>query len=195
MSYAIHSATAARFEDVRAILGPKRPGAQGCWCLAFLLGHARESELHGDARAEAMRSLCRRRAHAPGVLAYDDGDVVGWAGISPWNEVHEFSHGRRYPELETDGAWVLWCIRVRAGHSAQGVATALIDGARDYAVRRGASAVLGFPVDNGETKVNRTLASVGVRRMFDRAGFRHVGDVDGTRDGFRQVAMRWDAQG
>lgn len=106
-------ATGARFEDVRTILGPKREGAQGCWCLSVRLGPEEDAELRGEARAEAVAKLCRRRAHAPGVLAYDDGG-----------------------------------------------------------------------------KVDRTLASVGTRRMFEQAGFTIDGHLDGSRDGFRQAVMR-----
>lgn len=189
MSFTIRPATAARFDDVAAVIGPKRPGSQGCWCLAFLVGHGRESTLHADERAEELRSLCRRRAHAPGVLAYDGADVVGWAGVSPWDDVYEFSHGRRYPDLATEGAWVLWCLRVMAGRSGQGVASALIPGAVRYARSKGAARLYAFPIDNGGAKVDRTLASVGVRSMFERAGFGVVGEVAGTRDGMKQIAM------
>lgn len=192
MSFEVEPATAARFDDVVTILGPKRERAQGCWCLGYRLGHPEESELVGaSARSEAMRTLCRRRSHAPGVLAYDDGEVVGWAAISPRSELAEISRAKRYQLAEDEGdPWVAFCFRVRAGHGGQGVAAALLAGAVEYAAERGASAVVGYPVDNRGGKVDRTLASVGTRGMFEKAGFTMVAELTGQRSGFPQVLMR-----
>lgn len=191
MALEIRPATAARFDDVVTILGPKREGAQGCWCLGYRLGHPAESELVGaHARSEAMRALCLRRSHAPGVLAYDDdGDVVGWAAISPRSELAELSTAR-YQGGADDGDWVAFCFRVRAGHGRKGVASALLTGAVGYAADRGADAVVGYPVDNRGEPVDRTLASVGTRGMFERAGFTVVEELTGSRSGFAQVMMR-----
>ena len=186
----IEAATGARFADVETILGPKRPGAQGCWCLSYRLGHKVESTLEGDQRSAYMAALCRRRSHAPGVLAYQGGDVVGWAGVAPREEMHEFASSDRYPNRDEPGVWVVWCFRVRAGHGGRGVAQALLGGAVAYARARGARAVEGFPVDNGSEKVDRTMASFGVRVMFERAGFAQVAELRGRRGGFPQVVMR-----
>lgn len=194
MAFTIQPATAARFDDVQTILGPKRAGAQGCWCLSIRLGNEAQSGIHGaEARADYMRTLCRRRTHAPGVLAYDGDDVVGWAGTSPLSELVEFTRGKRYPVLdEPDDLWAVWCLRVKAGNGKRGIASALVAGAAEYAAAKGASGIVGYPVDNDGAKVDRTLASVGTRIMFERAGFRYVAAVDGKRDGMRQVVMRRD---
>ena len=138
MTYTIEAATGARFPDVRTILGPKRPGAQGCWCLSYRLGHKVESTLEGDQRPAYMAALCGRRSHAPGVLAYEGPDVVGWAGVAPTQEMHEFSTSDRYPHRGEPGVWVVWCFRVRAGHGGRGVAQALLFGAVEHARALGA---------------------------------------------------------
>ncbi len=85
---------------------------------------------------------------------------------------------------------MLWCFRVRAGHGRKGIATALVEAATDYATSKGAAEVVGYPLDNDGGKVDRTLASVGTRRMFEQAGFTVDGHLDGKRDGFRQAVMR-----
>ncbi len=129
VTFTIRSATGTRFPDVEAILGPKEPGAQGCWCLGYRLGHKVESTLVADQRSAYMAKLCRRRTHAPGVLVYAGHDVVGWAGVAPREEMHEFSTSQRYPNREEPGVWVIWCFRVRAGHGGKCVAQALLGGA------------------------------------------------------------------
>ena len=56
-----------------------------------------------------------------------------------------------------------------------------------YAVRRGAPAVEGYPVDNAGQKVDLTMAYVGTRKLFEDAGFVLAGDdrchVGGVRAG------------
>ncbi|MEI2775110.1 MAG: GNAT family N-acetyltransferase [Tetrasphaera sp.] len=190
MAFEVKPATGARFADVCTILGPKKPGAQGCWCLGYRLGHAEEQKLVGPARAEFVGGLCRRRAHAPGVLAYADGDVVGWAAVSPLSELHESSTSKRYPHIDDQDVWIVFCFRTRAGQGKQGVAHALLAGAVEYAASKGAPAIEGYPVDNDGAKIDRTFAYPGTRAMFERAGFRKVGDVAGKHGGFTRVVMR-----
>ena len=72
----VRPATEARFDDVAAVLGPKNPASSVCWCLSHRLDSRTNRELVGPARGEYVRSLCERDI-APGVLAYDDGEVVG----------------------------------------------------------------------------------------------------------------------
>jgi len=96
MTFTVLPASAERFGDVVTILGPRRAGAQGCWCLSYRLGHAEESRVVGaQARAEVMAALCRRQDHAPGVLAHEGEQVVGWAAVAPRSELHEFRTARR----------------------------------------------------------------------------------------------------
>ena len=48
---------------------------------------------------------------------------------------------------------------------------ALVAGAVDFARANGAPAVEAYPVDNGDRKVDLTMAYVGTRKLFERAGF------------------------
>ncbi len=191
MGYRTKPATGSRFDDVAAVLAPKKEGAQGCWCLGVRLGHEQERQLRARHRGEFVERLCRRRGRPPGVLAYDeDGEVVGWAGVAPRSELAEHSRAKRYPDRGQADDWVVYCFRVRAGHGSRGVAHALLAGAVELARAKGAPAVVGYPLDNGGEKADRTLASVGLRSMFDRAGFQAQGHIDGRRAGFPQLAMR-----
>lgn len=195
MTFTVLPASAERFEDVVTILGPRRAGAQGCWCLSYRLGHAEESRVVGaQARAAVMTTLCRRQDHAPGVLAHEGEQVVGWAAVAPRSELHEFRTARRYRTGlgDDEDPWVLFCLRVRAGHGGKGVATALVEGAVDHAGSHGATAVVGYPVDNRGERVDRTLASVGTVAMFERAGFVRVAELGGRRAGHPQVLVRRD---
>jgi hypothetical protein len=79
---------------------------------------------------------------------------------------------------------------VRPGHRGRGVSLPLLEGAVAYAASQGAPAVEGYPVDNRGQKVDMTMAYVGTRRLFERAGFSKVADTDSVSGGFPRVVMR-----
>jgi GNAT superfamily N-acetyltransferase len=177
------------FDDVATMFAPKKPESSVCWCLSWRLGSKENRELTGVARAEKVRQLCSRDL-APGVLAYLDGEVVGWAGVAPRAELHPFANSRKIPHIDDLPVWSIWCIRVRPGFRKQGVTRALIDGAIDYARECGAPAVESYPVDNGDQRVDLTMAFVGTRSMFERAGFTKAADTDSVSGGIPRILMR-----
>jgi GNAT superfamily N-acetyltransferase len=181
-------ATAARFADVATILGPKNPDSSVCWCLSHRLDSRTNRALVGRARGEYVQDLCGRGV-APGVLAYDGPDVVGWAAAAPRAEL-PFARSRKIPHVDELPVWSLWCVRVRPGHRGRGISTALLRGAVDYARSEGAPAVEGYPVDNRGNRVDLTMAYVGTRAMFERAGFVKVADTTSVSGGFPRVLMR-----
>ncbi|MFP5020910.1 GNAT family N-acetyltransferase [Pseudonocardia phyllosphaerae] len=188
MPFVVRPATS--FDDVAALLGPKRnPDASVCWCLSHRLDAATQRSLHGRARGEYVRELTGR-AVAPGVLAYDtDGTSVGWAALAPRSEL-PFARSRTIPHVDDLPAWSIWCFRVRPGHRGRGITHALLDGAVGYAREQGAPAVEGYPVDNDGAKVDPTMAYVGTRALFEAAGFTLAAPTSGVSGGFPRVVMR-----
>ncbi|MET4639008.1 GNAT family N-acetyltransferase [Mycetocola sp. 2940] len=180
---------AHEFDDLATMLGPKNPQSSVCWCLSWRLSSKENRSLAGTARADKVRELCAREL-APGVLAYLDGDPVGWAGIAPRSELHPIENSRKIPHLDDLPVWSLWCIRVRPGFRKQGVTEALIDGAVDYARASGAPVVESYPVDNEGERVDQTMAFVGTRSMFERAGFTKAADTTSVSGGFPRILMR-----
>jgi GNAT superfamily N-acetyltransferase len=177
------------FDDMATMFAPKNPDSSVCWCLSWRLSSKENRELKGTARADKVRELCARD-RAPGVLAYIDGNVAGWAGVAPRSELHPFANSRKIPHIDDLPVWSIWCIRVRPGFRKQGVTPALIDGAVAYARASGAPAVESYPVDNAGQKVDLTMAFVGTRSMFERAGFVKAADTDSIVGGFPRILMR-----
>ena len=188
MAIEVAPATSDRFDDVAAVLGPKNPASSVCWCLSHRLDAKTNRELVGPARAEHVRALCRRDV-APGVLAYDGDVVVGWAAIAPRAEL-PFARSKKIPVVDDLPVWSLWCVRVRPGHRGKGIAHELLRGAVAYARSMGAPAVEGYPVDNRGAKVDLTMAYVGTRALFERAGFVKVADTQAVSGGFPRVLVR-----
>jgi GNAT superfamily N-acetyltransferase len=180
---------AVRFEDVATLLAPKNPDSPVCWCLTYRLSSRQNRELGARQRPQFVRGLCER-ALAPGVLAYLEGEVVGWAGVAPRSELYAFSGSGKIPHVDDLPVWSVWCLKVRPGFRKRGVTAALLRGAVDFARDHGAPAIEGYPVDNGDRRVNATTAFVGTRSMFERAGFSKAADTDSVRDGMPRIVMR-----
>lgn len=182
---------ASVFDDVAAVLGPKRPDANVCWCLSYRLTSSKENrELVGPARGERVRELVAQ-SPPPGVIAYDGDEPVGWAAVHPRADT-SFATNRRIPRLDDLDAWSVWCIRVRPGHRGEGISHALLAGAVEFAREHGAPAIEGYPVDNHGAKVDLTMAYVGTRSLFERAGFTKAADTTSVLNGFPRVVMRLD---
>lgn len=171
------------------MVGPKRPDANVCWCLSYRIPSKENRALVGPARGERVRQLVQEGP--PGVLAYDGDDVVGWAAVAPRADT-TFARNRKIPNVDDVDAWSVWCIRVRPGHRKAGISHHLLRGAVEFARGAGAPVIEGYPVDNQGEKVNRTMAYVGTRALFERAGFVKVADTDSVLDGFARVLMRLD---
>ncbi|OZC87064.1 GNAT family N-acetyltransferase [Rhodococcus sp. 06-412-2C] len=188
MSFSIRPATS--FADLREILGPKNPTSSVCWCLSHRIDSATNRALVGPERAEYVKKLTRRTV-APGVLAYDGDEVVGWAGVAPRSEL-PFARSNKIPHVDDLPVWTVWCFRVKAGHRKRGIAHALLNGAVRFADDHGAPAVEGYPVDNEGKKVDLTMAYVGTRRLFESAGFEFADETTSVSGGFPRVIMRKD---
>lgn len=190
MGIEVHPASAGRFDDLARMLGPKNPTSTVCWCLSHRVDAKTNKALVGPARGEFVRALCGRDV-APGVLAYDAGEVAGWAAVAPRSEL-PYARSPKIPHVDDLAVWSVWCIRVRSGHRGKGISHALLAGAVDYARVAGAPAVEGYPVDNQGREVDRTMAFVGTRGLFEKAGFTKAADTSSVTAGFPRVVMRLD---
>ena len=179
---------ATSFEDVKTMVGPKRPDANVCWCLSYRIPSKQNQALHGTERGDLVKQLVAQ-SPPPGVLAYDGGEVVGWAAVHPRADT-SFAGNRKIPHVDDAQVWSVWCIRVRSGYRGTGISHHLLAGAVDMARSFGAPAVEGYPVDNGGRKVDLTMAYVGTRKLFEDAGFTKVADTGSVLNGFPRVLMR-----
>ncbi|HEX5857918.1 MAG TPA: GNAT family N-acetyltransferase [Microbacterium sp.] len=185
MSIEVRPATV--FADVKTLVGPKRPDSNVCWCLSYRVPSKENQALTGPARGRKVAALMKQGP--PGVLAYQDDEVVGWAAIHPRADT-SFATNRRIPHVDDLDVWSLWCVRVRPGHRGEGISHALVEGAVAFARKSGAPAVEAYPVDNQGEKVDLTMAYVGTRRLFEKAGFTKAAETGSVLNGFPRVLMR-----
>ena len=185
--WATHPVTPDRFEDFADVINPNRR-ATHCWCLSHRLPAREIGELGAGSRERAMRRLCERE-HPPGVVTYRDGTPVGWCSISPRAEIPRLVSSKLIRPLDDVAVWSVICVVVRSGHRRQGVTAHLLEGAVSYAASRGAPAVEAYPVDP-PGRMDLTMAFVGTRAMFERAGFEVVGRTDAVASKLPRLVMR-----
>ena len=186
-----HPVTPDRFEDFADVINKNRRPTH-CWCLSHRLQAKEIEELGGtgtDARERAMRSLCERE-HPPGVVTYLDGEPVGWCNIGPRSEITRLAQSKLMLPVDDLPVWSIVCVVVRSGFRRRGVTGHLLEGAVAYASSHGAPAVEAHPVDPGDDRMDLTMAFVGTRSMFAKAGFAVVGTTDAVASKLPRLVMR-----
>lgn len=114
---------------------------------------------------------------------------MGWCNIGPRAEITRLARSRLIRPVDGVPVWSIVCVIVRSGHRRQGVTAPLIAGAVDFAAAHGAPAVEAYPVDPPGW-MDLTMAFVGTRSMFERAGFRVIGTTDAVASKMPRLIMR-----
>ena len=177
--------TAARWDDAVAVFGTRGDPA-GCWCQFFRLDptawRASTPEQNRDRLSGQARS-----SPPPGLLAYLEGEPVGWLALGPRPGYARLRGSRNLArvagaDLEDDGVWAVTCFVVRVGRRGQGIATALLRAAPDVARAHGARVLEGHPVDvsQGGRRSNAELYH-GVASTFVACGFEEIGRTSQAR--------------
>jgi len=174
-----------RYDDFFEVVGVKKPGGSGCWCMAY-----RDTRVPHDERAQHMRDECARDP-GPGVLAYVDGEVAGWCSVAPRSTYRRLMHSRTIPFLDDRDAWSIVCFVVRAGFRRRGLMHDLLAGAVAHAAACGAEVVEGYPVLVGdEGRVDVISGYVGTSRLFEAGGFVQAAETSAHSGGRPRVLMR-----
>jgi GNAT superfamily N-acetyltransferase len=192
MTWETHPVTPDRFDDFADVVNKNRR-ASHCWCLSHRIGAEEIGELGGtgpDQREQAMRRLCERE-HPPGVVTYLDGEPVGWCSIGPRSEIPRLAASKLIRPVDDVPVWSIICVIVRSGYRKSGVTAAMLEGAVEYARSKGAPAVEAHPVDP-PGRMDLTMAFVGTKSMFERAGFEVVGVTDAVASKMPRLVMRRD---
>ena len=169
----------------------------GCWCMFPRLTQKPTQELPGEGsisrrRRAAMTELARRD-RAPGLLAFEGDEPVGWIAVAPRHELIRVDRSRATPPVDEVNVWVIPCVTVRKTERGRGIAVALIQAAAEYAAAHGAPAVEAYPRASRE-RTGDDNAYFGTEPMFRRAGFRIIrGPLENApRNWTPRVTMRMD---
>lgn len=178
----VEAVASVPWEDVSQVFATRGNPAR-CWCQYFKLPN-REFE---NATAEACAGMLREQVQAstpgPGVIAYLDGEPVGWCAVEPKPAYSRLQRARVVTEGSRQephdaSVWAVTCFVVRVGYRRRGVAAALLRGAVAQARGAGARVVEGYPVDVAlRPKAPSAELYHGTMSLFAAAGFVEVARV------------------
>jgi GNAT superfamily N-acetyltransferase len=194
----IVSANEASWEDPQTVLGTRGDPSR-CQCQRNRM-LPRESWASVGAQELAFRNRTQTDCGHPesdttsGLVAYLDGEPVGWCAVAPRTAYPRLLRNTRVPwegraeDKTDDSVWAVTCFVTRTGFRRRGISRALARAAVDFARERGARALEGYPmITQPGQEITWGELHVGSRSIFAAAGFAEVGHPT-----LRRVVMRVD---
>ena len=191
-------ANEARWDHLQTVFGT-RGQAVNCQCQRYKL-QPREAFRKFPAAERARRLRQQARCDHPesettsGLVAYLDGEPVGWCAVEPRPAYTGLVRNNRVPwegreeDKADDSVWAVTCVFVRVGFRRRGIAYALARAAVDFTRERGARALEAYPLRTQPgQRISTGEICVGSRSMFEAAGLAEVNTPT-----LRRVVMRVD---
>lgn len=176
--------TPERWDDFAQLFGP-RGACAGCWCMWPRLTGRDYAAGRGDGHRRRMRALVAGD-HRPGILAYANGEPIGWCAVAPRSEYLRLSTSRVMAPVDDLPVWSVPCLFVAREWRGRGLPARLLEAAVRFAAARGARVVEGYPIDTGGKRTGDAFLWHGAASSFLRAGFHEVARRSVTRPVMRR---------
>ncbi len=154
-----------------------------CSCMRWRLASGDYKRSTRESRIARLDELVREGTPV-GVLAYRDGEPVGWCSIAPRETYAALERYKALRRVDAQSVWSVVCFFVDAKVRGTGVTLDLLKAAVNYARSMGAEIVEGYPVEPDAG----LYTYMGSPETFRKAGF-----VDVTPATAPRVVMRWTA--
>jgi GNAT superfamily N-acetyltransferase len=156
----------------------------------WLLSHAEFNALRG----ETTKQMMKERMHsgeAPGIIAYANGEPVGWCSFGPRETFRRLEISPAFKnvlaKVDETSVWSIVCFFVARRFRRRGITESLLEAAVEHVRQRGVETIEGYPI---EPKSDSQSASfTGVPSTFRKVGFTEV-----TRRSERRPIMRYSLQ-
>lgn len=172
-------ASASRWPDLEKLFG-ERGACGGCWCMFWRLPRKEFEARKGSGNKRALKKIVTG-GREPGILAYSNKEVIGWCAVAPRAEYVALENSRILKPVDDQPVWSISCLFVKKGYRRQGISSKLLRAAVDFAARRGARIVEGYPTEPGNDKMADPFLWHGVASAFLDAGFKEVVRRSATR--------------
>jgi GNAT superfamily N-acetyltransferase len=183
-----HPLSADRWRDLEMLFGP-RGASGGCWCMYWRLPRAQFTAQKGEGTKQAFQHVVEN-GEIVGLLAYVKGQPVGWCAIAPRESYPVLARSRILKRVDEAPVWSVVCFFVSKGFRGQGLTTALLRAAVDYARQQGARVIEGYPIEPKNPRVPAVFAWTGLASAFRQAGFVEVLRRSETRPIMRYVVTQ-----
>jgi GNAT superfamily N-acetyltransferase len=173
----IEPLTPARLPDL-ASLFEQGGDPKWCWCAYYRVRSTDFSSASKTRHRSVMEQAVdehARAGRAPGLVAYDGAEAVGWISIGPREDYERLTHSRVLAPIDETPVWSIVCFVVGRRARGRGVARTLLEAGIAYAREHRAGTLEAYPV---EVPPGGRIPSAEVYRgtlsMFEAAGFNVV---------------------
>lgn len=180
-----HPLTAGRWPDLERLFG-ERGACGGCWCMWWRLTRSEWERNKGTPNKAAFRRLADSGTPL-GVLAFLDGQPIGWCAVGPRETLPSLGRSRVLAPVDDQPVWSITCFFVARPYRRRGVALRLLKAAVAYAGSQGARIVEGYPTETRQSSVPDVFAFMGPVSLFQKAGFREVARRSKNRPFMRKM--------
>ncbi len=171
--------TLARWPDLERLFG-ERGACGGCWCMAWRLRNKDWVAGKGPKNKRALMKIVKSGGR-PGLLAYMGRDPIAWCSLAPREQYLSLANSRVLKPVDDQPVWSVSCLFVLKPFRRAGVSTRLLRAGVEFASKRGARIVEGYPVIPTMEKTPDPFIWTGVPSAFLKAGFREVARRSKTR--------------
>jgi GNAT superfamily N-acetyltransferase len=177
--------TSERWQDIEKLFG-ERGACGGCWCMWWRLKRSDFMRQRGKENRLALKRIVDS-GEVPGVLAYADGEPVGWCAVAPREVYTALERSRVLKRVDDKSVWSVVCFFVAKPFRGKGLTVKLLTAAIDYVSKKGGKMVEGYPVEPKKGRMPDPFAYTGLVSSFRKAGFVEVLRRSDTRPIMRYV--------
>jgi GNAT superfamily N-acetyltransferase len=180
-----HPLTPGRWVDLEKLFG-ERGACGGCWCMWWRLVHSDFLRQRGETNREAFRNLVDS-GKIPGILAYTEGQPVGWCAVAPRETFPRLERSRILKRVDDEPVWSVVCFFVAKAFRGMRVSVRLLEAAVNYVRKQGGSIVEGYPVEPKKDWTPDPFVYTGLASAFREVGFVEIMRRSETRPIMRYV--------
>jgi GNAT superfamily N-acetyltransferase len=134
------------------------------------LKRAEFDQKRGQGTKRALKKIVKA-GQAPGILAYAEGEPIGWCSVAPRETFPVLDRSRILRPVDNQPVWSVVCFFVARPFRRKGVTVKLLTAAVEFAQQHGAQIVEGYPVEPRKDTIADILAYTGLASAFRQAGF------------------------
>ena len=178
-SLKFHPATPSRWSDVETLFG-KRGAFGGCWCMAWRLRNKDWVAGKGARNKRAFKQIVTA-GESPGVLGYLGSQPIAWCAVAPREAYSFLGRSRVLQPVDDEPVWSVSCLFVLKPYRRKRISVAMLKAAVEFAARRGATIVEGYPIEPTMEHTPDPFVWTGTPSAFRKAGFREALRRSNTR--------------
>lgn len=163
--------TSELWDDLETLFGANG-ACSGCWCMWWRLTRADFGQNKGAGNRAALKALVDA-GEVPGLLAYADGQPVGWCSLGPREVFGGLERSRLLTRVDEQPVWSVVCFYIARAYRRRGLMAHLLRAAVAYAREQGAHILEGYPVEPGASRSPLSYY-MGVPSAFLAVGFVEV---------------------